>query len=281
MRATRRSVHAKALLGVLVLTWTAAGAWAVPAITVGSLEAFPNEIRTFDIQVTGGDMVQGLDFYVQIGDGGVANGGADTVPVITAVDIVGAGTLFSASNTGQRTPLSSDLLWAVSTTTDIGQAATLAASGICARLTVDTTGTAIGESFPLLLTGVAEGIFGAPGVDTAFAGLAAQITNGTINIVVRPGDATGDGFVDDTDLAVLLGNWESDPLIISTWELGNFTQDSLGDTDVDDADLAVLLGNWTGPPPPAGAAVPEPATLAILALGGLTLARKRGIEPRE
>ncbi len=89
-----------------------------------------------------------------------------------------------------------------------------------------------------------------------------------------PGDANGNGFVDDVDLAILLGNWEQDPVIISTWTLGNFTEASLGDTDVDDSDLAVLLGNWTGPPP-AGAAVPEPATLALLALGALAAIRRR------
>jgi len=86
-----------------------------------------------------------------------------------------------------------------------------------------------------------------------------------------PGDADDSGFVDDDDLAILLSNWEQDPGTITTWALGDFT----ADTDVDDDDLAVLLGNWTGAPPAAGAAVPEPATLALLGLGGLTVLRRR------
>ena len=101
----------------------------------------------------------------------------------------------------------------------------------------------------------------------------------TVVGVIRPipGDANHNGFVDDEDLNALLGNWEQDPLIISMWELGNFTEATLGDTDVDHDDLSVLLGNWTGPPPP-GAATPEPATLSLLALGGLAVLRRRSAQ---
>ncbi len=95
-----------------------------------------------------------------------------------------------------------------------------------------------------------------------------------------PGDANNNGFVDDVDLAILLGNWEQDPLIISTWEMGNFTESGFGDTDVDDIDLAFLLGNWTGPPP-AGASIPEPATLSLLALGALAVMRAGAVAWRE
>jgi hypothetical protein len=171
------------LAAVCLLT---AGAWASPIINVGTIEAQPGEIKTFSISVTGGGAVQGLDFYIQIGDGGTANSGVGTKPVITDVDIVGLGTLFNASNVGQTNAFTSDLLWAASTTTDTSKASYLDASGVIAFVTIDTAGTTVGESYPLLLSGVAKGAFGEPGVDTGFAGVPAAITNGQINIVPEP-----------------------------------------------------------------------------------------------
>jgi len=91
-----------------------------------------------------------------------------------------------------------------------------------------------------------------------------------------PGDCDGSGFIDDDDLAIVLGNWEQDPGTISTWELGDFT----GDTDVDDDDLWSVLNGmrppWGDPPlSPPGASVPEPATLSLLALAPLAVMRRR------
>jgi len=89
----------------------------------------------------------------------------------------------------------------------------------------------------------------------------------SINI---PGDANLDSFVDDDDLAIVLANWTGPSGTGRTWSHGDFN----GDGAVFDDDLSVLLANWTGPPP-GGAAVPEPATLALLGLGGLSVLRRR------
>ncbi len=86
--------------------------------------------------------------------------------------------------------------------------------------------------------------------------------------LLLPGDATLDGEVDDDDLSIVLANWWSDP----GWSFGDFTADNW----VDDDDLSSVLANWTVPPAePAGLAVPEPATLVLLALGATLLPRRR------
>jgi len=69
------------------------------------------------------------------------------------------------------------------------------------------------------------------------------------------GDANGDGAVDDDDLSLQLAHWGQE----AGWGGGNFNDD----TTVNDDDLSLLLANWTGP---LGRAVPEPATIALLAI---------------
>jgi uncharacterized protein with beta-barrel porin domain len=152
-------------------------------IDVGTFDLSSDTTQTIAIYVTGGDPVEGLNFYLQVGDGGSANGGTDTTPIITNVDITGAGTFFAGNNTGAIVAGSMDQIWAVSTTTDSG---TVSADGVLAYITVDTSGTTAGESYDLLLAGVAKGMFGGDGVATDFAGVGADIANGTINIVPEP-----------------------------------------------------------------------------------------------
>ncbi|MBN1910328.1 MAG: PEP-CTERM sorting domain-containing protein [Pirellulales bacterium] len=85
----------------------------------------------------------------------------------------------------------------------------------------------------------------------------------------KPGDATGDGVVDQYDAQALAANWlkQADAL----WEEGDFN----GDGKVDDLDASILAANWDGISEEVG--VPEPGSVALMVgLGlGLLLFRRR------
>ena len=82
-------------------------------------------------------------------------------------------------------------------------------------------------------------------------------------------DLNMDGAVDGLDLGILLGNFDQNGIPASGGELN--------DTDpVDGLDLGILLGAWNPPPPPGrSSAVPEPASMALLALAGAALVATR------
>jgi hypothetical protein len=81
------------------------------------------------------------------------------------------------------------------------------------------------------------------------------------------GDATQDGNVSLGDIGIVAGNWNKNS---QTWAQGDFT----GDGVVGLGDIGILAGNW-GWTRPGGAPVPEPGTMALLALGGVALIRRR------
>lgn len=79
-----------------------------------------------------------------------------------------------------------------------------------------------------------------------------------------PGDATGDGYVDEVDAAILAANWGLS--VTGRFSAGDFNNDNY----VNAADAAILAANWNPAPTPPGeaAGVPEPTALVLL-VGGL------------
>ena len=65
----------------------------------------------------------------------------------------------------------------------------------------------------------------------------------------------------------MLANWTGPLGTGKTWDKGDFE----GDGGVSDDDLSLLLANWTGPV----GAIPEPATLGLLAFGVMVLLRDK------
>ena len=173
----------KQIICILALILAASSpALAAPIIDVGTYYLLPYGEKTIAITVSGGDQVGGLDFYIQVADGGAVNDGSATKPKITGIDIIGPGTLFSQSNRGaQPVSLPGGLIWSDWTITKPG--VTLAATGTLAYVTIDTTGTASSDPPYALKVGDVAAGYDPPGYSTDFGDVTPTITNGHIVIV--------------------------------------------------------------------------------------------------
>ncbi len=78
-----------------------------------------------------------------------------------------------------------------------------------------------------------------------------------------PGDADGNGTVDEADAAILAANWQK--IGGATWADGDFN----GDGTVNDIDATIMAANWQKTS--QSASVPEPSSLVLL-LGILAMA---------
>ena len=88
-----------------------------------------------------------------------------------------------------------------------------------------------------------------------------------------PGDLSGDGDVDDEDADLFFQQFGSQPHAPGPPYTADFDEDD----DVDLDDFLVMRNNFgTGvSAPEGGATIPEPATMAVLAIGGMIVLRRR------
>jgi hypothetical protein len=224
----------------------------------------PNQLVT--IQVSGDEQIAGEDFFAQIGDGGVFNGGSNTKPSLMNVSIMN-GTIFASNNSGAfgdpkgMNPPGSNaahpLIWVDGTTTSTG---TVAASGLFATLTIDTTGLNSG-TFPLILTGVANtlGHFDTTLRDANGDSIPLTVNNGSLTLSSFPtGDYNSNGIVDAADYVV----WRKTDGTLADY---NVWRAHFGQSDASDTGASATTG------------VPEPATFVLLmfAAAGWCLRRVR------
>jgi hypothetical protein len=94
---------------------------------------------------------------------------------------------------------------------------------------------------------------------------------------INNGDLDGDGFVGINDLNTVLSNWNQ-----AVTFGDRMSGDPSGDAFVGIQDLNLVLGNWNAGTPPGSPenpvqAVPEPASLALMAVCALILCKRGGL----
>jgi hypothetical protein len=175
--------HSTHVLAFALASLCAASSQAAIAINGGTHFLLPNSRKTIAVAVSGGEQVIGLNFVVQIGDGGSLNGGNDQKPSIVSGDIIGPGTIFSGNNVGDQPAPFGGLIWCDSTLIDPRRDSSVTAQGTLAYLTIDTSGmSASATAYPLRFQNVAAQILGGSGLQTDFVDLFPTILDGTIYI---------------------------------------------------------------------------------------------------
>lgn len=160
--------------GLLALSSMACG----QTIDVGTYSLLPNTAdQKIELFVTGGTEIEAVNLNVQIADG-------MSGPVLQSVDLR-SDTIFDPLNEGQLDILTNPQLFATTVTTPFSDPpTTVAANGLLATLTVDTTGFSSGV-FDLRLSGTLNGDSDF-GFDLAGSPLPANVTNGQLLIVPEP-----------------------------------------------------------------------------------------------
>lgn len=163
---------------VAVITAAAATGASAQNVDVGTIALLPDQAgQQVPLFVTGGELIEVVNLVVQIGDG-------STGPVIEALNVID-GTIFDGMNEGQFDIQTDPRLFVTTVTTPFtNPPTTVAADGLLATLTIDTTGLSSG-GFDLLITGTLAG--GTDfGPDLSGTPIPVNITNGSLIVVPEP-----------------------------------------------------------------------------------------------
>jgi len=206
--------------------------------------------QAIEIRVSGDRAVQGLEFFLQVADGGPSVGGAVTGPVIAVADIFGPphrpdnpATIFTGNHTGEASmgPWGPHF-WQSGTTTASG---TVLADGLLATVVFDAGGLSADDPnnpFDLKMAGTLMG-------NSSFADeQPVTILNGRLILkqrplaeIAEPGSVPAGGTVTLSGLASRA--WDAgDAIVAYEWDLD-------GDGVFGESGSAATRGDETGPSP--------------------------------
>lgn len=141
-------------------------------------EDMTNQIIQIDI--AGVDEAQGVNFNIQVADGGPDGTGNTLGPKITRIDIIGGtlggSTIFTRNSIGQTDTLFLPQVWESTTTTG---SETITSNGVLGFVEVDTTGFFDGEIFDLIMSNTVNN-------PTDLAGIPVDVTDGKIIVMPEP-----------------------------------------------------------------------------------------------
>lgn len=130
-------------------------------------------VHFFATGIAAGEGADGLEFDVQVGDGGAFLGGTDTAPTITSIDLIN-GTVWESSGPTQSDPENHPLI----RQSTVDTSSLVFSDGRIGTIVFDTTGFGIGE-IDFRLSGVADSF------DTTFFKGVESLTTVAPNAIIR------------------------------------------------------------------------------------------------